>query len=111
LIVVGNNGLAKEFAQGAEVSVTNNPLSPLRSFWEKTRGCPYPNMSRNIFSYSQKRCYGEHMEYPFENKLYELDIKVVEDDGNESDVFSDLDDISTTGTMTSSPLELAKTVC
>ena len=51
------------------------------------------------------------MEYPFENKLYELDIKVVEDDGNESDVFSDLDDISTTGTMTSSPLELAKTVC
>ena len=62
LIVVGSNGLAKEFAQGAE-----------------------------------KRCYGEHMEYPFENKLYELDIKVVEGDGNETDVFNDLDDISTTG--------------
>jgi hypothetical protein len=41
------------------------------------------------------------MEYPFENKLYELDIKVVEDDGNESDTFADLDDISTTGMMTS----------
>ena len=39
------------------------------------------------------------MEYPFENKLYELDIKVVEDDENETDVFNDLDDISTTGSM------------
>lgn len=37
------------------------------------------------------------MEYPFENKLYELDIKVVEDDSN---VFSEIDDISTTGEMT-----------
>jgi hypothetical protein len=41
------------------------------------------------------------MEYPFENKLYELDMKVVEDEENESDVFGDLDDISTTGTMAS----------
>ena len=39
------------------------------------------------------------MEYPFENKLYELDIKVVEDDGNESDIFSELDDTSTTGSL------------
>lgn len=38
------------------------------------------------------------MEYPFENKLYELDIKVVDDVENESDIFSELDDISTTGT-------------
>lgn len=39
------------------------------------------------------------MEYPFENKLYELDIKVVEDDANESDIFNDLDDIITTGLL------------
>ena len=52
----------------------------------------------------QKRCYGEHMEYPFENKLYELDIKVVENAGNaenENDIFSDLDDICYTGKMIS----------
>ena len=38
------------------------------------------------------------MEYPFENKLYELDMKIVEDnDEKVADVFGELDDISMTG--------------